>query len=220
MYLDTKKKEECCGCSACQQVCPTNCIDMKADEEGFLFPIISAPERCVHCNQCRKVCSFSRPKQTEREAVCFYGWHRDTKTRFESTSGGAFIGLVQACKENGFTHVFGAVMNSECEVIHRGQNILNDLEPFKGSKYAQSDMGVCFSEVKKIISEGGKVVFSGTPCQIAGLQKFLGKEKRKSLFSIALVCHGVASPAALKTYLRQLSQKKGRLLLEYDFVIN
>lgn len=210
MYLDSQNKQECCGCSACQQICPTNCIEMQRDEEGFLFPVLSATERCIHCDRCRQVCDFCRPpRRTEDSPACFYGWHADAQTRRNSTSGAAFVGLVQACRQKGYTHVYGAVMDGQCRVLHRGQPIQNALESFTGSKYAQSNMLECFSEIKKIISDGGKVIFSGTPCQVAGLQSFLGPEKRKSLFSIALVCHGVASPAALETYLRQLAQRKG-----------
>ena len=212
MYFESKRKSECFGCTACEQVCPCRCIEMQYDEDGFLFPVMVSPDDCSHCKRCQKVCPFC-PEKTEDGNVprCYYGWHTDSETRKGSTSGGAFIAISQVCEQLGYSHFYGAVYTEHHRVCHVGSGSARRLGKMQSSKYVQSDLGECYSTIEKLLRKGDKVVFSGTPCQAVGLQNYVG-EMRENLFTLSLVCHGVASPGAFGKYLMETEKKyKGKI---------
>lgn len=215
MYLKTFDESECCGCSACEQICPRNCITMKPNEEGFLYPVVDETQ-CIHCSLCEKVCPVANYERKEQEDICYYGWHKENEIRLKSTSGAAFVGLAQVCAEKGYHYFFGAEYDENLKVHHVGIYGLDNLDKLRCSKYVQSDMGNCYAQIKALVQGGEKVVFSGTPCQVDGLEHFLGKLATQ-VFTIALVCHGCSSPAVFQSYLKEEAAQIGSQIESIKF---
>lgn len=198
-------KKDCCGCSACVQRCPKNCIRMYPDEEGFLYPSIDET-LCVDCGLCEKVCPVLN-KGDERIPVRAVAIKNDDENiRLNSSSGGAFTALaIKILNEGGV--VFGARFNDEWEVVHDYIENADNLHLFRGSKYVQSYIGVTYLQAESFLKNGRKVLFSGTSCQIAGLKRFLGREY-ENLLTVDVICHGVPSPIVWKDYLDDLISRK------------
>ncbi|NLD93698.1 MAG: 4Fe-4S dicluster domain-containing protein [Fibrobacter sp.] len=198
-------KGDCVACGACVVACPKKCISMVYDQEGFLYPNINQSD-CIDCGLCRKVCLISgMQEKSNNKPLTFACVHRNKDIRMQSSSGGSFSAFAeQIINENGI--VFGAQFNSEWEVVHASVDNLIDLEKLKGSKYVQSKMGEIYFNVQSYLKNNKKVLFSGTPCQIAGLKKFLRREY-ENLITIDLVCHGVPSPQIFKLYLLEHTSK-------------
>lgn len=203
MYLKNYNDNECCGCSACEQICPSHCIKMTENFEGFLYPIVDNT-KCINCGLCEKVCPIANFHKQEQKDCCYYGWHKDEHIRQLSTSGAAFIAIAQACKNNGYRHFYGAAYDEQFKVHHIDNPEFKNPELLRCSKYTQSRMDNVYSEIKEYLKNGEKVLFSGTPCQVDGLNRFLGKTGIENLFSVALVCHGVSSPKAFSIYLDEV----------------
>lgn len=196
---------KCTGCFACVNICPKQCIQMKANEEGFLFPLIFDMRECVDCGLCEKVCPVLNNKKDKvshlTEVYAAYTLKSDI--RRESSSGGIFSELaVEVIKKSGV--VYGAAYDNEFVVHHICVESEVDINKLRGAKYSQSDLGRCFTDVKKRLDKGRLVLFSGTPCQVAGLKSFLGKEY-SNLLCVDFVCHGVPSPMVWKEYVRYRS---------------
>lgn len=199
--------QDCCGCTACESICSHNAITMRADEEGFMHPIVDK-EKCVDCKLCEKVCPILERDATERVKSykeIYAGRLKDAKLLHLSSSGGAFYALAKATIEAGGV-VFGAEYNSDCEVIHGVATTLEECAKFRGSKYVQSDIRGIFRKVKDFLKSGKLVLFTGTPCQVAGLKLYLKKEY-ENLLTMDLVCHAVPSPLILKEY-KAFAEKK------------
>lgn len=193
---------ECCGCSACLSVCPRECITMHEDKEGFLYPSVDA-DKCVDCRLCEKNCPELHPGSeiTPLKTLAAYNPHQEI--REESSSGGMFSLISESViKEGGV--VFGAEFDSNWGVRHTFVETCDELSRFRGSKYLQSVIGDTYSEAKQFLNSGRKVLFSGTPCQIAGLKNYLGKDY-ENLLTLDIVCHGVPSPMVWKKYLESLA---------------
>ena len=196
--LPILEKTKCSGCGACAAVCPKNCIEMKADKEGFLYPEINE-QICINCGLCKKICpSVSQVKTKANIPVAYAAINNDEKTRLESSSGGIFTLLAQKVIENGGV-VFGAAFNSNFEVEHVYVKEIKDLEKLRGSKYTQSKIGDAYKTAKEFLDNGVQVLFSGTPCQISGLKSYLNKEY-ENLITQDLICHGAPSPLVWKEY--------------------
>ena len=216
MYLNSYKDSDCCGCSACEQICPHHCIKMSENGEGFLYPVIDRTE-CVHCGLCEKVCPIENIHKQEQKDCCYYGWHRDEHIRSLSTSGAAFIAIAQVCKARGYHHFYGAVYDEQMKVHHIDNLDFKNPELLRCSKYTQSRMDNSYSEIKEHLKKGEKVLFSGTPCQVDGLKRYLGKLGEENLFSVALVCHGVSSPKAFSMYLKEVEVENGSSIKNIRF---
>ncbi len=192
-------KEDCCGCTACEGVCPVNCISMVSDSEGFKYPKIDLT-KCVNCKKCEKICpavNKTAPENTVGERA-FIGYSKNAEIRKNSSSGGIFYHLAQkVIDENGV--VFGAAMIGR-EVKHTFAETKSQLKQFMGSKYVQSDMSDCFKKAKQFLDLGRRVLFSGTPCQIKGLYAYLGKNY-PNLLTQDFICHGVPSPMVWDKYI-------------------
>lgn len=189
---------DCTGCSACAEKCPKGCISMVANTEGFLYPKVDE-ELCIHCGLCEKVCPVLVNKK-ERKPLCVYvGYNTDQDIVSQSSSGGIFTLLAERILEEGGV-VFGARFNEKWEVIHDFVEEKENLSLFRGSKYLQSRIGDTFHQAESFLKEGRKVLFSGTPCQIAGLKSFLRKSY-ENLLAVDFICHGVPSPGIWEKYL-------------------
>lgn len=191
--------EECCGCSACASKCPKNAISMIPDKGGFLHPNVNS-QLCVECGVCERACPGLDPvtnKSTDLKT--FIVQHRDSVIRYQSTSGGAFTAIASYVINHGGV-VFGATMNSQFEVFHDFVGTIEDLRKFRNSKYVQSDIRDSYKAAKQFLKEGINVCFSGTPCQINGLYKYLGKDY-DNLITVDVVCKSVPSPYIFKKYI-------------------
>lgn len=202
-----ENKKDCCGCSACRNVCPQKAIFMKEDGFGFLYPEIDS-RKCIECGLCLKVCGYHSPIGEKNKINAYAMLSKEEKLYNKSASGGAFAVMAQKILDDG-GYVVGCSMEKEGSGITAKHIIINDkkdLYKLQGSKYVQSDMGQTYYSTKKILEKGKCVLFSGTPCQIASLKKYLNKEYN-NLITIDLVCHGVPSQKMFRDYLNELEQK-------------
>ena len=205
--IDIFDKKDCCGCFACLNICAHNCIAMEEDEEGFLYPLVDTAI-CTDCKMCEKVCPNLAESDKREPIVIFAAKNNDDDIREQSSSGGIFsIFAEQILAEGGV--VFGAKFDKEWEVMHSFSETQEELAEFRGSKYVQSRIGNSYAHAKKFLMQGRKVLFSGTPCQIAGLRLFLRKDF-ENLLTIDFICHGTPSPLVWRRYL----DKKGKETLK------
>lgn len=197
--VNVTRKEDCCGCAACVQVCPKSCIAMVRDAEGFDYPKADS-ERCISCGLCEKVCPVSHAQAEpagEPKAFAAYGPDKD---RAESSSGGIFAQLARQTLAQGGL-VFGAAMAEDSKTaVHMAIDSEGDLPRLQGSKYLQSHVGNCFRQAKEALEAGRAVLFTGTPCQIEGLLHFLGRDY-ENLVTADVICHGVPSEKLWQKYL-------------------
>lgn len=197
------QKAECCGCSACVLGCPKHCINLAEDAEGFLYPIIDN-NVCVKCGKCDSVCPMLHSNGPQIPLTTYAATNPDEYVRAQSSSGGIFSILSEYVIEQGGV-VFGAAFNENLEVVHTYTETLEGFAKFRGSKYVQSRIVDSYSDAERFLKEGRKVLFSGTPCQIAGLKSYLRKEY-DNLLAVDCVCHGVPSPGIFREYLKSLKK--------------
>lgn len=204
--LTVKNKKDCCGCQACYEACPSKCISMVSDEEGFLYPRIN-PADCVNCSLCERVCpqlNSNDTKLPEAPRSCYAAISKDLQIRLLSSSGGVFSLLAnKILEQNGV--VFGARFDDQFAVYHSYTETPEGLPPFRGSKYAQSDLRGAYSQVRQFLQASRPVLFTGTPCQIAGLRGYLGQREYDQLYLVSVVCHGAPSPLVWKDYLYHIT---------------
>lgn len=205
--IDELRKHEihCTGCSACENVCPTDAVQMLADKFGFKYPQIDSL-KCIDCEKCIKVCPALSQKSIENEVpIECYAVQANDELRSESSSGGAFsIFAEEILNRNGM--VCGAAMDKNIRVYHTCIDKKEDLKKLRKSKYVQSEIGNVFREIKSKLKDKKEVLFSGTPCQVAGLYNFLD-EKPDNLLTIDILCHGVPSEKMLKDSLQEFQKK-------------
>ena len=214
------KKEDCCGCSACANICPKGAITMEADGLGFLYPKIDEA-KCIKCGLCKKVCSFNSNYDRSlnlNEPEVYAVRHKDLKEIVTSRSGAVFIALSDwVLNKNGI--IYGAGYTGHFRVVHKRAVTKIERDEFKGSKYVQSDLNTVFKQVKNDLENNQYVMFSGTPCQTAGLRAFLkltGVNIDK-LFLIDIVCHGVPSPYFWRDYIDYIERKNKQKVIEVNF---
>ena len=213
-----KKKEDCCGCTACSSACPHNAIEMKPDGLGFMYPNVDF-DKCVECGLCVKMCQFREDydKILEFESPKIFALrHKNMEEMAKSQSGGAFALLSDYILENGGV-VYGAGYEGHFRVVHKRATTKEERDELRKSKYVQSDLGNVFNEVKTDLKNGLMVMFSGTPCQTSGLIKFVGSRLRERLFVMDIVCHGVPAPFVWRNYLEWLEKKKGKKIVKVNF---
>ena len=193
-------KYDCCGCHACMQVCPKQCILMHADVEGFLYPEVDA-NVCIECGLCEKVCPMLN-RGVPRRPLEVYAVKCADEVRMVSSSGGLFTRLAEQVIAAGGV-VFGAKYSAEWIVVHDYTETLEGFAAFRGSKYVQSIVGDTYRQAESFLKAGRRVLYSGTPCQIAALKHFLRKEY-DNLLTVDVVCHGVPSPLVWQEYLKSI----------------
>ena len=203
-HIEVDIKEECCGCTACKNICPVNAIEMKEDKEGFLYPIVNE-EKCIKCELCKKVCPVLNIKNETKEQHAYIFQNANDDVRRQSTSGGAFSAIAEKIiDKNGI--VYGVIFDKDFNVIHKGIENKEELYKFRNSKYVQSNLNNVFKEVKENLEKDRWVCFSGTSCQIEGLKNFLRKQYEKLLL-VDVVCRAVPSPLIWKKYLKLKTQE-------------
>jgi coenzyme F420-reducing hydrogenase beta subunit len=212
------KKEDCCGCTACKNICPTNAIVMVSDQEGFLYPYINQ-ELCIDCGKCRKVCPFQNIINVDDkldESLIYAIKHKNLETRMESTSGGVYTAISNYTLDKSGT-VYGAKFDDNFHVVHSRAVNLKERNEFRGSKYVQSDLKDVFDQIQHELRTGQNVLFTGTGCQVAGLRKFITDTRTNidRLVTNDIVCHGTPSPLLWDDYLKFI--QKNNILKSYTF---
>lgn len=193
-----KDKSKCSGCHACMSVCPKSAIEMKSDDEGFLYPFVDK-EKCVDCGLCEKACQAINPIVSTRNPKAYACYNTDEDIRIQSSSGGIFTAIAKwIISQNGV--VFGAGFDDNLNVVHMEIDNEKDLSKLRGSKYVQSVIGNNFTKAKEYLDAGRIVLFTGTPCQIDGFLHYLKKDY-PNLYTQDLICHGVPSSKVWKKYL-------------------
>lgn len=211
--INITDKSKCCGCTACVNACPVQCIVMRRDrDEGFDYPVAN-PDICIGCGKCESVCPVLAPAEPSTPLAAY-------AVRFEefvdgSSSGGVFPALAKAVIDEGGV-VFGAVMEPDLTVGHTEAETMDEVQRMRGSKYVQSDLYSVFLDVKEYIKSGRKVLFTGTPCQVAGLHKYLGG-KSDRLVTVDIACHGVPGPGLWEMYVKALGKRAGSEITAADF---
>lgn len=197
-------KTNCCGCNACVQCCPKQCITMHQDEEGFDYPTVNKND-CIDCGLCEKVCPVLNCGESKRPIKVYAAKNTNEETRLKSSSGGVFTALAEDIIHKGGV-VFGVSFDQEWNAVHTYTENIEGLAAFRGSKYVQSKVGSSYKQVKSFLENGRKILFTGTSCQIAGLKNFLRKEY-PNLLTVEILCHGVPSP---KVWQRYLAERKAQ----------
>lgn len=198
--IKVKDKSRCCGCEACVSSCPVQCIDLVMDKEGFLYPQVDVT-RCIDCGKCEKVCPELVEAGEGKATGVYAAKNPDDEVRRASSSGGIFTLLAKyVLAENGV--VFGARFDKDWNVVHDYTESKEGLGAFRGSKYVQSRTGETFKQAERFLKAGRKVLFSGTPCQIMGLKRYLRREY-DNLLTVDFVCHGVPSPLVWRKYIEE-----------------
>ena len=199
--ISIEDKTLCCGCSACAMKCPKHCITMQADSEGFLYPVVNEAE-CIDCGLCEKVCHELHPYDERKPLNVYAAINNDEEIRLKSSSGGIFYLLAEKTISEGGV-VFGARFDDEWQVILDYAETPEGVQPFMGSKYVQARTANAYKDAETFLKQGRKVLFSGSPCQIAGLHHYLRKEY-ENLTTVDFVCHGVPSPKVWQRYLDEV----------------
>ncbi len=208
-------QNRCVGCRSCEQVCPRQCIKILPTEEGFLYPLIKE-ENCSHCGLCLNACPTERTKEHRNKPHNVRAFiNRNLDEIMRSASGGAADVASSIVLQQGGV-VYGAAYDENLMVKHIEVTNKADKQKLQSSKYVQSDTSDCYTKAKKRLYAGKLVLFTGTPCQIAGLYAFLGGDK-PNLYTIDLICHGVPSPKLFQKYLEYQNQKMNEKIFYFDF---
>ena len=219
-YIETKDESKCCGCRACEQACPKDAIIMAKNHEGFLYPQLKE-DLCVNCGICERTCPIMQAPAKQKIHSILAVQHKDDGILKKSSSGGVFRLLADYVIENG-GYVVGCVWDENYNPVFKMAKTIPELLPMQGSKYLSSDTLDIYSEVEKSLKDGKTVLFTGAPCQCAGLLKFLRKPY-DNLITADFLCHGMPSQKIFDHYLDSIekthgiSKDNGRALLSYSF---
>lgn len=206
--INITDKSNCSGCTACASICTQNAISMVPDALGFKYPVVDV-EKCLDCGSCDDVCAFNENYDKSLNLLQPDGYmarHKNISEIEASTSGAAFIAISDwLLRHDGV--VYGAGYAEHFRVVHKRATTSGERDEFRGSKYVQSDLDGIFRQVKFDLESGRVVLFSGTPCQTAGLNSFIGKKLRENLYLVDLVCYGVPGPQIWDDYLNLIEEE-------------
>lgn len=203
-HIVVSDKTRCSGCSACSSVCPKQCITLREDAMGSKYPEVDTTT-CIECGACVKVCPFINPATPATPLKCFAAVNKNNDVRIKSSSGGIFNALARQVVLGG-GDIFGAAFNKDWMVEHVSTDNMSGVKRMMGSKYVQSDTLATFNEAKKLLMAGRKVLYSGTPCQIAGLNHFLRKDY-PNLITVEVICHGAPERGVWRNYLKEITAR-------------
>lgn len=210
---DIVGKEKCTGCFGCANACEFDAIKMKLSVDGFYFPEIDL-NRCINCGLCKKECpvlNFSSSNFDKDDIQTFAAFSANDDVRFMSSSGGVFTEIAEEFISDGGI-VYGACWTEDLSVRHTCAESIDELSAMRSSKYIQSNLNTVYRDIAKLIAQGKRVLFTGTPCQVAALKMFTDDEK---LFTVDVVCHGVPSKLVFDEYIKYIS--KGKRTVSFNF---
>lgn len=222
LYVDCPTnilRSECCGCSACKEVCPTNAIEMVADQEGFLYPVVDK-DKCIDCKLCAKQCVKRDNPQTisyeKSYPKILCAMNNNEEERMNSSSGGVFPVLADYAINVMHGYVVGVRYDENMNAVADIADNMEDVKAFYGAKYVKSDFSHVFPKIKELLSEGKFVLYSGLPCEAAGLKAYLRKPY-DNLFVTEILCHASPSPKVFKKYLEYLNKKFKSEVVDFNF---
>lgn len=216
-HIHITNPADCTGCRACEQLCPQRCIRISPDQEGFLSPVVDEAA-CIGCGLCVQRCPQNKDfvrTGALNEPMVYAAKLKDSDVLMKSSSGGMFSAFANYVLANGGV-VYGAVFDDNMAVKHASATTLQELAAMRGSKYVQSDTGHTYAKAKAQLEAGKTVLYTGCPCQIAGLRSYLGKSY-DNLITADLICHGVPSPKLFKKYIDWLGKKYKGKVVSYEF---
>ncbi|HAF85225.1 MAG TPA: hypothetical protein DCG32_02410 [Sphaerochaeta sp.] len=210
--------EHCFGCTACEHICPVSCICMVQDTKGFLYPQVDE-EQCIDCGLCLQACPYVSDSNLNSDlfpdTIVYAAKHPDDATRMQSASGGAFTAISDYILEHQGV-VYGAGYDAGLTACHMRASSTGQRDHLRGSKYVQSNLGDTYKTVEQDLQNSLRVLFTGTPCQVAGLRNYLQKDY-ENLLLVDLICHGVPSQKVFKDYLSQMEQQEGSAVIDCTF---
>lgn len=203
----------CCGCRACENICPQNAITMLPNDKGFLYPHIDN-EKCINCGLCQKTCPIFNKTVQQNPIKIFACKNKSETIRKNSSSGGTFQALSELFFQNeGF--VYGAGFNQNNIVTHLKATNLNELNTIRGSKYVQSNMNTIFNDILNNLKDNKNILFSGTPCQVDALKQYT--KSHDNLLLVDILCYGVPSPEIFENYKALLEKKYNSKITTINF---
>ena len=213
--IEIQEKKDCCGCKACGDSCPVDAISFPVDKEGFWYPEVDRA-KCIDCHRCEKVCPMLHPEKTSitklEDLKIYGGYHRDIVVRFDSTSGGVFSALAQEMYTR-HGYVSGAIYTDEFDVVNFISKRKLDLRRLRSSKYVESDAAGLYRQIESLLKEGHEVLACGSPCQMAALRSFLGRDY-DGLIIVDFLCRACNSPKVFHRYLEDLEQRYGSKIVK------
>lgn len=212
-------KSKCCACTACKNICPKQAIEMFPDDKGFLYPKINE-NKCIKCGLCEKVCFYNTGYKTLDDHLnkieTYAIKHKDFNIRMNSRSGGIFTALSDYILDNNGV-IYGVGYKENFIVCYKRAETKEERNEFRGSKYVQSELNDIFKQVKNDLENDRWVLFSGTPCHVAGLVKYLEKNKYEKLLLVDIICHGVPSPKIFNDYINYIENKYNGKINNFNF---
>jgi coenzyme F420-reducing hydrogenase beta subunit len=215
--IESIDRSDCFGCFACLDTCPTRAITSVEDEEGFLVPLINK-DGCTQCAKCWDICPVNNlGSKNYSEPIVYGAWHKDSDVVKRSTSGGVFTALASNVLDDGGS-VYGAKFSPGWNLRHSRAANLEELAPMRGSKYVQSSCEGIYLNIEKDLQRGQKVLFVGTPCQVAAVQRYMCEVPEiDNLLCVDIICHGVNSPGVFKKYVQHLESVENDNLVSFNF---
>ncbi len=218
MTVALKAKRDCCGCTACETICPHDAIEMQADSLGFFYPMVDS-EKCVDCGICERVCQFNdnyNRSSNDGSKHVYAMRSSSSDDLLKSQSGAAFHSIAKSLIADGY-YVCGAGFDKDFTAKHKIVNDITNLQELRGSKYVQSNLQGIYIQIKNLLNDSGKVLFAGTPCQVSGLLSVLSETQKQSLLSIDIICHSVPSPRAWQMYVKWVEKKYDKKVLRVNY---
>lgn len=215
IYLKTKRKETCNGCTACAYICPKKCIEMKSDDEGFIYPVVDE-SKCIHCGKCLTACSNTKEQNNKIVPIPYAIINNNENVLLNSTSGGVFYALLKELFSKQNAVCYGAAYDDNLVVRHMRAETLEDSLKFMGSKYVRSDIEGIYEKVKEDLKSNKKVLFTATPCETQGLYTYL-KRDYDNLLTCDIICHSNPSPKVLAKYIKCLELQNNTKVKKITF---
>lgn len=206
-------KSKCCGCEACAQKCPKQCIILKEDEDGFRYPYVDK-KKCIDCHLCEKTCPVINQFEEKYPIDILACKNKNERIRLESSSGGLFFSIASRIIQNNGI-VYGVKYDKDWNIVFSSAETLEGIKEFQGSKYAQAYVGETYANVERDLKNQKQVLFAGCSCQVAALKRYL-RINYDNLFTVDFICHGVPSHALYKRFLDEEVPKKDCIITKIN----